>query len=308
MRNNRKKNFLNNTKHKGLKMPEHNKLEFPQEKKRLLGLLDEEVWVVLEDAGAFIAGGAITSLFTNREINDLDVYFPSEEKLLQAVHLMYGVSESPYVPEECMIDLDYGTMFAHCMTNKSILYRAAFEQDVQFMHFQYFDSPVDIFDKFDFTCCMGLYEIGKGEFTLHPDFMKHNSQNHLKYNPDTAFPLISLMRVRKYSDKGYDISKPELLRIALSCANLTIENWEDAANQCGGMYGYSMETIFDTNKEFSLEEVIRQLGNLELNNSYAEYAHEDLDVQDIVERITGEKYLGECKRLKSSLPFPIGRG
>ena len=35
--------------------------------------------------GAFAAGGAVTSVFTNRDINDVDVYFKSREAFEYAV-------------------------------------------------------------------------------------------------------------------------------------------------------------------------------------------------------------------------------
>lgn len=48
-------------------------MEHIVEQKRLLSLLDKEVWDLLEQHNAVVAGGAITSLFCNREINDIDV-------------------------------------------------------------------------------------------------------------------------------------------------------------------------------------------------------------------------------------------
>ena len=45
--------------------------KYRAEAKQLLGTVDEEVVNLLKDYKCYIAGGAITSLFTNKDINDL---------------------------------------------------------------------------------------------------------------------------------------------------------------------------------------------------------------------------------------------
>ena len=135
------------------------------------------------------------------------------------------------------------------------------DQMVQFMTFKYFPEVQDIFDTFDFTVCMGAYDCKTQEFFLHPDFFKHNSQRYLKFNAGTAYPLMSMMRVDKYREKGYSISKAELLRVLFACMDLNINSWEEAKEHIGGMY--DMSKAFEEDKEFTLSELGSQLATLQ---------------------------------------------
>lgn len=43
------------------------------EKKKLKQTLGDNAWELFKQAGVFVAGGAVTSVFCNREINDIDI-------------------------------------------------------------------------------------------------------------------------------------------------------------------------------------------------------------------------------------------
>ena len=51
---------------------------FKQELYQIKKLVDAEPWELLADQGCMIAGGALTSVFTNKPVNDIDVYFPNK--------------------------------------------------------------------------------------------------------------------------------------------------------------------------------------------------------------------------------------
>lgn len=226
------------------------------EQKRLLSLLDKEVWNLLEHHNAIVAGGAITSLFCNREINDVDVYFRCEEDLVRVLASIFNIDE--------IYDYEIDQFHVHVsgLSQRTIMCSVK-EKALQLMTFKYFPDVQDIFDTFDFTCCMGAYDCKSKEFIFHPEFFKHNSQRYLKFNPGTAYPLMSLMRVDKYREKGYTISKSEMLRVVFACMELKINSWEEAKEHIGGMYGYDMSKAFDEGVDFSMGSLIDQLGNLQ---------------------------------------------
>lgn len=60
---------------------------------RLKLLITEDIWEVLKEHKAIIAGGAITSIFTNQPINDIDVYFRSEEDLHRVILRLGGMGD-----------------------------------------------------------------------------------------------------------------------------------------------------------------------------------------------------------------------
>lgn len=230
-------------------------MKFIQEKKKLKSLLSKEIWGLFAHYGAMVAGGAVTSLFTNRDINDIDVYFPSEESLVRTIAAIYGNDD--YTDQE----IDSFSLVFKGKSQRTLMceYKG---QEVQLMTFKYFANPQEIFDTFDFTVCMGAYDCKNDEFVFHEDFMQHNAQKYLKFNNGTAYPIMSLMRVNKYQDKGYEISKSEYLRVLCACLKLKVSSWEDVKDHCGGMYGYDMSKAFDESKEFSLDELSEQLSTI----------------------------------------------
>lgn len=57
-------------------------MEYNIETKRQHALIkkfiDPDLYEILANMDAYLAGGAISSLFTNRKINDFDIYFQKE--------------------------------------------------------------------------------------------------------------------------------------------------------------------------------------------------------------------------------------
>lgn len=205
-----------------------------------------------KDQKVMIAGGAITSLFCNREINDIDVYFRTEEAAL-------AITESLWLKGAYIV--------AH--TKKATLWKVH-DILIQLIHLNYYCNPEEIFKDFDFTVCMGCFDCGKDEFVLHPDFLKDNSQRILRFNPNTSYPIVSALRVQKYVERGYKISKPQFIRIILTCMDTKINSYEELKEHIGGMYGEANEKLFDDieEEEFDLQRAIEKIANLTLSDDY----------------------------------------
>ena len=235
---------------------ENNKIDTRFEKNKLKDYLGKSLYNKLKRYNAIIAGGMITSLFTRNEIHDVDVYFRRPEDLAAFVEEIWGSYIASHTKK--------ATMFV--TRNRNI----GKDIYVQVIHFKYFQTPQEVFDTFDFTHVMGAYDFAIEDFILHKDFLKHNAQRILKFNKNTAFPLISLIRSNKYMDRGYSISKPELMRIILTCMNLEINSYDELKEHLGGMYGESYDKVFENVKdeEFNLEEAINRLQNLSLDEDY----------------------------------------
>jgi hypothetical protein len=149
--------------------------------------------------GSFIAGGALTSAFSNVPINDVDYYFKSEQAFYEAIEQAYE-----------------NGWWAVSATDRSVTF-AQDDMVIQLVYFEYFDTAAAVFDAFDFTCCMGAYDIDAKDFVFHDKFLKHVAQRHLSFHEGTRFPFVSLLRVSKYQQKGYSIGHGDILRIALRC-------------------------------------------------------------------------------------------
>jgi hypothetical protein len=242
------------------------------EKKKLFHLLGEDLYDLLKRYEAIIAGGMITSLFCNREINDIDVYFRNEDSIIDFL---------------CEVWEDQKWVAIQTKKATLLVYD---DIKLQLIHFNYFETPQDIFKTFDFTVCMGAFDFKTEEFVLHDDFLKHNSQRILKFNSSTTFPIVSLLRVQKYQEKGYTISKPEFLRIVLSCMNLNIDSFDELKDQLGGMYGVNYDKLFEEfeDEEFDLQTAIDKITDLSFNDEYFEKPSpiEFGDLDDLIENIS----------------------
>lgn len=222
----------------------------------------------------YIAGGTITSLFCSRDINDIDVYFRDENSFIDFLYDLWD---------------DQIWVLAH--TRKATLFREH-NKDIQLVHFSYFKEAKDIFDTFDFTVCMAAFDFADEQFVLHENFLQHNSQRILKFNKSTAFPLVSMLRVQKYKDKGYEISKPEFFRILLSCMDLEITSFEQLKEQLGGMYGVNYDKLikFNEGEAFDYQKVIDAIENLCLHEDY--FKKPELikfdSVEDIIDSVKNE--------------------
>lgn len=211
-------------------------MDYKDEKHKIMSLTPAGL------ADCFIAGGAVTSVFTGNPINDIDVYFKSEKAFQTAVADAYNSSFW------CVASSARAVTFSD---NDNI---------VQFMHFDFFPTAEDIFKAFDYTIVMGALDLDSGEFVFHDDFLKHNSQRFLRFNKGTRYPLASATRVLKYQQRGYTIGKGDILKIALACRGVEINSWDQLVDQLGGAYGDKVALIGKYNeKPFSLDAAIDAL-------------------------------------------------
>ncbi len=197
----------------------------------------------LSSYGMFLAGGAITSLFTNKEINDFDIYLKKKEDMLNFLQELRDDSHIISV------------------TDKSVLFKSS-DILINVILLDAYETAEDIFRDFDFTCVMGAYDINNKEFILHESFLIDNASKIIKFNTGTKFPIVSALRIKKYEERGYSISKNEYLRILLTCIQLKITNYNELSSHIGGMYGLDIDSILDTTKEFNLSECIEQFSKI----------------------------------------------
>ena len=220
---------------------------------KIKGLVSEATWTLLQNCNAVIAGGALTSVFCNREVKDIDVYFRNEEDFL-------GFLEEVFAGGYVLRLTNY--------TQRSLLFvDGETGQDVQVIIYKWFPTVESIFKDFDYTINMGAIiccPLPAGDqLVLDSEFLKHNAQRYLQFNTGTAYPLISALRVNKYVDRGYTISKPQYLRLMMTISQLNLTNWEEVKDHVGGMYGWDLNDLFPESEPFSLDKAIEILDGLE---------------------------------------------
>lgn len=195
-------------------------------------------------SGCYVAGGAVRSVFTQDEINDFDIYVKDHATMM---NVCQALSEA--IGETCV------------QTDKSVTFvvkptHAASRQNVQVIVLDVFDSAEKIFDSFDFTCCMGAYDVDADEFVLHDDFLSHNSQRVLNFNPKTRYPYNSMVRVTKYAKRGYKINASTQIKMSIACSMCNITTWKEFFAQLGGLYGMIVSKKERPAEEFSFERAL----------------------------------------------------
>lgn len=177
----------------------------------------------LQNNQAILAGGAITSLFCDREIQDYDIYFRTvddignvKDYLLQHGYHLFG--ESHY----------YNSERAFTLTNDDII--------IQLIKYKRFTgNPFDLFRSFDYTVCMGAFEFAINKFSFDSDFFQHNSQRKLVFNTTSKNPINALYRLIKYQNKGYTIEGVELIKLALTIHSLELNTYGDVKESITGI-------------------------------------------------------------------------
>lgn len=259
-------------------------MNYINEENKLKSLVSSDTWDLLKENKAIIAGGAITSLFCSRDINDIDVYFQCEEDFENFITEVFDGSFS---------------LICHHITDRSILFQDKYtKQDVQVIYYRWHNNLVSLFTSFDYTVNMAAYDFE--DFHFHADFMKHNSQRYLSFNSGTDYPLISALRVQKYREKGYTISKTQMLSVILAGLALQINSWEELKDHIGGMYGLEMDKVFDETKPFNFQDAINTLQALSADHKFQSDRREiEMDVvfdtmYSKTERLEPEKVFINC--------------
>lgn len=229
------------------------------EKKKLLRDFD------FETEQAFIAGGAITSVFTNKTIHDFDLYYKSREAFESAVEDAYRKG-----------------LWCVAVSGRAITFTRG-NTIYQLMCFRWFPTASDIFESFDFTACMGAYDLDTDRFELHERFLIDAARRDLVFNHKTAYPLASGLRALKYQGKGYSIDRREWLKLVTAISFQKIESWEELRDQIGGQYGY--QVAIDTTKPFNLENAIESLAEAAMERSAESVA--EAQTLEGVEKIDG---------------------
>ena len=244
-----------------------------------------ECYDVFKEYKCFLAGGAITSIFTGNEINDYDIYFRSQQDVYDYM------TEMP------------NSSWTIAASDKSFTVKTVDGFIVQPIFFRYFNSAEEIFESFDFTVCMGAFDFDKEEFVLHDDFLKDNVSRRLVFNSKTTFPIISALRISKYKERGYNIDRRQFMRIMLAISKLKINSVAMLKRHLGGMYGedigryleikedepFSLDNIIERMSEYSLEEHAEEIPTVYFDGMWEIYVAKKLGMRLPYYQI-GERY------------------
>ena len=229
----------------------------------LLRTLGEDAVRLLKTTNAIIAGGAITSIFTGAEINDYDIYFRSEKDIITFIRNAFcdegDESDDVYpLSEQDFLDIGMFEFVCHNQTSRSISFTHN-GLNLQLIHFQYFKDANEIFESYDFHINMAAYDFSIDAFVLHDYFITSVAARRLTFNTGTRYPIMSTLRVSKYLERGYTISKKEMFKIGLAISELKIDSWDAIEDQLSGFYGIDVSHMFDRSIPFTMGVAIEMI-------------------------------------------------
>lgn len=174
--------------------------------------LNEKSIEALKKNNASLIGGAITSLFSDRPINDFDIYFSKDYRINYAKHTINDQLKIKYESDRAI----------------------TFEEDIQLIK-AFTGTDKQIFDRFDFTINMGGYSFKHERFFFHKSFFPHLAQRKLFINPKIRYPFNTLLRVNKYLKRGYTIENASLIVLGLLISRLKFETYGDLDGEIQGV-------------------------------------------------------------------------
>jgi hypothetical protein len=191
-------------------------------------IFDEGFFKLLGECNAFVAGGAISCLFTDRPINDFDIFFPSSDEIDKATD--YLKKTSNWHSEFCSnLSITYKNQNPIAMNDPCEYGKTIVIGNVKLQIVTAFRGDVKtIFNTFDFFCCMGAFQFSNSEFVFDPYFFNDNMSRTLRYNYEgAANPLTTMFRVEKYKKYGYTLPMEEMMKIVFAIKNIKLATMSD---------------------------------------------------------------------------------
>jgi hypothetical protein len=191
----------------------------------------------------FIAGGAINSIFTNRKIQDWDIFFSTQQNALEFMEALGGVAyegKNGYIWTkvfESDASISFKGTIEEEMENKKVNGDGGVDYGITFRGMDHkiqvvtmmYGSAEEIIDTFDFTCCMGAFDFEVEDFIFHPNFFPDTMSKTLRFNQSNN-PFMTLWRTNKYRGYGYNLPFEEFLKITLHITTLKFTTMRDFFN------------------------------------------------------------------------------
>jgi hypothetical protein len=215
--------------------------------RRLLRDIDKHIYELLKKHDGFIAGGAVLSALTSKKINDYDIYFSDEEACHKFIDdLKLKDKKSPWTNVDKRQGILEESMKANVEIFKTSTAITFFTKKKKYQVVTAFYLPVmDLFKKYDFTVCMVAYHPKANDFSMYETAMEDIAEKRLKFNIGTEFPIVSLLRVIKYQQKGFIISGLEMIKLALTVHALKLHDYATLKAQLQGIDTLFLKELTD---------------------------------------------------------------
>ena len=233
-------------------------------KQHLTGVLED--WLgTLEDNKlksqvqnhCFFAGGAIASLLTDTPVNDYDIYFDDATALLRVAGYYVNQWDSHHTEHPVDVTLDGGKVKLSmckegkasvpttedtkpyepvCFTDNAITLYGP-QGNIQIIT-RFIGAPATITHQFDFAHTTCFYTPGSylsdGHLVLPVEAVESIATHELVYT-GSAYPLSSLIRTRKFIQRGWKCNAGQYLKMGLQLHALDLTDLDTLRDQLVGI-------------------------------------------------------------------------
>lgn len=230
----------------------------------------------------YITGGAITSLLLGEEPNDYDIYFRTKESCL-AVARYFANLVMPQTPAvdfgrntfaqalatnysghgQTITAVDEGDRITmsvvpqgHVYLEEAVQYKPMFISpnaitlagDIQLVT-RFFGEPIEVHEYYDFEHCRCYYSPFDGTLVLPASSLESMLTKELVYT-GSKYPLASIIRTRKFMERGWTISAGEYVKMALQLNEFNLLDTEVLKEQ---LCGVDLQMFEDVIKEIGVQ-------------------------------------------------------
>nr|WP_145401655.1 hypothetical protein [Paenibacillus xylanexedens] len=216
--------------------------------RKFLGSIDDETIVKLINEKSFITGGAIVSLLLDEEPNDYDYYFMDKDsckkvaeyfvkKFNKRTNNSHEVKVEEVderikvtVPSAGVAGAKYKEGFHPVFVSSNAI---TLSDNVQLVN-RFYGNPEEIHKNYDYVHCTCYFIPHKNELVLPQKALESIVTKELKY-VGSKYPLASVIRSRKYIQRGWSINAGQFLKMILQCGELKLDDANVLEEQLTGV-------------------------------------------------------------------------
>jgi hypothetical protein len=173
-------------------------------------------------------------------LNDDSISYPSTEPEGENTQTLINASGvNPQVAEDKQAEQDAGTYRPRYISSNAMSLTDKLQVVLRFY------GPVDkIHENYDYEHCKGVYDYSKNEVTVSVDTLECILNKELRYN-GSKYPLCSIIRSRKFIERGWKINAGQYLKMCLDLNELNLRDFNVFRDQITGVDSHYFTQVID---------------------------------------------------------------